>query len=197
MGNSSLGSQRAGRTAVSQLLIELDGVSAGSPTPAPPWSGDGYEVTIYATPRVHRAWPCGCERKPHGLDAARQLQERRCRGRYESHVPGVSPSFTIVRLLARTAGTALTRLVPYGGPFLYCYSKGMARISTKNQITIPVAALEEVGLHAGERVTVEPAGDGELRIRRTTTTFEDAFGTLTGTYPAGYLAQLDAEDELR
>jgi AbrB family looped-hinge helix DNA binding protein len=73
----------------------------------------------------------------------------------------------------------------------------MARISTKNQITIPVAALDEAGLHAGERVTVEPAGDGELRIRRATTTFEDAFGTLTGTYPAGYLAQLDAEDELR
>jgi AbrB family looped-hinge helix DNA binding protein len=73
----------------------------------------------------------------------------------------------------------------------------MARISTKNQITIPVAALDEVGLHAGERVTVEPAGDGELRIRRTTATFEDAFGTLTGAYPAGYLEQLDAEDELR
>jgi AbrB family looped-hinge helix DNA binding protein len=73
----------------------------------------------------------------------------------------------------------------------------MARISTKNQITIPVAALDEAGLHAGERVTVEPAGDGELRIRRTTTTFEDAFGTLTGTYPSGYLEQLDAEDELR
>jgi AbrB family looped-hinge helix DNA binding protein len=73
----------------------------------------------------------------------------------------------------------------------------MTRISTKNQITIPVAALEEVGLHAGERITIEPAGDGELRIRRTTATFEDAFGTLTGTYPAGYLEQLDAEDELR
>ena len=39
--------------------------------------------------------------------------------------------------------------------------------------------------------------DGELRIRRSTTTFEDAFGTLTGTYPAGYLTQLDAGDELR
>jgi AbrB family looped-hinge helix DNA binding protein len=73
----------------------------------------------------------------------------------------------------------------------------MARISTKNQITIPVAALDEVGLHAGEQITVEPAGDGELRIRRTTTTFEDAFGTLTGTYPTGYLEQLDAEDDLR
>lgn len=73
----------------------------------------------------------------------------------------------------------------------------MARISAKNQITIPVAALEEVGLHTGEHVTVEPVGDGELRIRRLTATFEDAFGTLTGIYPAGYLEQLDAEDDRR
>jgi AbrB family looped-hinge helix DNA binding protein len=73
----------------------------------------------------------------------------------------------------------------------------MARISSKNQVTIPVAALEEVGLHAGEQVTIEPAGDGELRVRRATATFEDAFGALTGTYPAGYLDQLDAQDDLR
>jgi AbrB family looped-hinge helix DNA binding protein len=73
----------------------------------------------------------------------------------------------------------------------------MARISTKNQVTIPIAALAEVGLHAGDQVTIEPAGDGELRIRRSTVSFEDAFGTLTGTYPAGYLDQLDAEDDLR
>jgi AbrB family looped-hinge helix DNA binding protein len=71
------------------------------------------------------------------------------------------------------------------------------RISTKNQITIPVSALEEVGLHAGEQVTIEPAGDGELRIRRTTATFENAFGALTGAYPTGYLDRLDAEDEQR
>jgi antitoxin component of MazEF toxin-antitoxin module len=72
----------------------------------------------------------------------------------------------------------------------------MARISTKNQITIPVAALAEVGLHAGARLTIEPAGDGELRIRRSNATFEDAFEALTGAYPAGYLDQLDAEEEL-
>jgi antitoxin component of MazEF toxin-antitoxin module len=73
----------------------------------------------------------------------------------------------------------------------------MPRISTKNQVTIPVAALEEVGLHAGEPVTIEPAGDGELRVRRAAVTFEDAFGVLTGTYPPGYLDQLDAEEEQR
>jgi antitoxin component of MazEF toxin-antitoxin module len=73
----------------------------------------------------------------------------------------------------------------------------MPRISAKNQVTLPVAALEEAGLHAGERISVEPAGDGELRLRRATLAFEDAFGVLTGTFPPGYLDQLDAEDEER
>jgi AbrB family looped-hinge helix DNA binding protein len=73
----------------------------------------------------------------------------------------------------------------------------MAKISTKNQITIPIAALHEAGLHAGEAVTIEPAGDGELHVRRAALTFDDAFGVLTGTYPSGYLDQLDAEDAQR
>ena len=73
----------------------------------------------------------------------------------------------------------------------------MARISTKNQITIPVAALEEAGLHAGDQVVIEALEDGELRVRRGAVAFGDAFGALTGSYPRGYLAQLDAEDEQR
>ena len=70
----------------------------------------------------------------------------------------------------------------------------MPRISTKNQITIPVAALEEAGLHTGDQVVVEALAEGELRIRRGAVTFDSAFGALTGTYPPGYLEQLDAED---
>jgi AbrB family looped-hinge helix DNA binding protein len=57
----------------------------------------------------------------------------------------------------------------------------MAKISAKNQVTIPVSALEGVGLRRGERVTVEAAGDGELRIRRAALSCDDAFGALTGT----------------
>lgn len=70
----------------------------------------------------------------------------------------------------------------------------MARISGKNQVTIPVAALEEAGLQAGDAVVVDVLDAGELRVRRAAVEFEDAFGVLTGTYPAGYLAQLDLED---
>jgi AbrB family looped-hinge helix DNA binding protein len=73
----------------------------------------------------------------------------------------------------------------------------MPRISAKNQITIPVSALEEAGLHAGDEVAIEALGDGELRVRRGAPRFEEAFGVLTGVYPDGYLARLDAEDEQR
>ena len=74
----------------------------------------------------------------------------------------------------------------------------MPRISTKNQVTIPVAALEEAGLHAGDQVVVEALEEGELRIRRgPAASLESAFGALTGTYPAGYLEQLDRDDEGR
>jgi len=83
------------------------------------------------------------------------------------------------------------------GTFLYCYRKGMPKISTKHQVTVPVAALEEAGLHAGDQVVIEAFGEGEVRIRRGAVSFEKAFGVLTGSYPPGYLERLDAEDEAR
>lgn len=73
----------------------------------------------------------------------------------------------------------------------------MPRISTKHQVTVPVTTLEEAGLRAGDQVVIEALGEGEVRIRRDALTFESAFGTLTGTYPPGYLEQLDAQDEQR
>ena len=73
----------------------------------------------------------------------------------------------------------------------------MPRISSKNQVTIPVAALAEAGLRAGDEVVVEPVEGGELRVRRGELTFESAFGALTDAYPAGYLERLDAEDAER
>jgi bifunctional DNA-binding transcriptional regulator/antitoxin component of YhaV-PrlF toxin-antitoxin module len=73
----------------------------------------------------------------------------------------------------------------------------MPRISTKHQVTVPVTTLEEAGLRAGDQVVIEALGEGEVRIRRGALTFESAFGALTGTYPPGYLEQLDAQDERR
>ena len=80
---------------------------------------------------------------------------------------------------------------------LYWYRKGMPKISTKHQVTVPVAALEEAGLHAGDQVVIEALGEGEVRIRRGAVSFERAFGALTGSYPPGYLERLDSEDEDR
>lgn len=73
----------------------------------------------------------------------------------------------------------------------------MSRISSKNQITIPVTALQEAGLRAGDEVSIEALEDGELRVRRGAPRFDAAFGALTGVYPPGYLEQLDAEDQQR
>jgi AbrB family looped-hinge helix DNA binding protein len=70
----------------------------------------------------------------------------------------------------------------------------MPRISTKNQVTIPVAALDEAGLRPGDEVVVEVVDAGEVRLRRSGLTFEGAFGAMTGAYPEGYLENLDRED---
>jgi bifunctional DNA-binding transcriptional regulator/antitoxin component of YhaV-PrlF toxin-antitoxin module len=71
------------------------------------------------------------------------------------------------------------------------------RISTKNQVTLPVSVLAQTGLRAGDQVIIEALDDGALRVRRGETTFDSAFGALTGTYPPGYLERLDAEDKER
>ena len=73
----------------------------------------------------------------------------------------------------------------------------MPRISSKNQITLPVAALHEAGLSAGDEVLVDVLDAGELRVRRGTRDMADGFGVLTGVYPPDYLARLDEEDESR
>jgi AbrB family looped-hinge helix DNA binding protein len=73
----------------------------------------------------------------------------------------------------------------------------MSVISAKNQVTIPVSVLEEAGLQPGDEVVIEAIDEGEVRVSRPKVTFDSAFGALTGTYPVGYLEQLDAEDQQR
>jgi AbrB family looped-hinge helix DNA binding protein len=40
----------------------------------------------------------------------------------------------------------------------------MPKVSSKNQITLPVEAMRTAGLRAGDEVTVRPLGDGEVVI---------------------------------
>lgn len=49
----------------------------------------------------------------------------------------------------------------------------MPRVSSKNQVTLPVETMRAAGLRAGDEITVRPAGDGEIvlairgsRVRR-------------------------------
>lgn len=57
---------------------------------------------------------------------------------------------------------------------------GKTRISSKNQVTIPVAVLREVGLEAGETVEVVPIAPGVFEIRREKSRLDEFVGILDG-----------------
>jgi AbrB family looped-hinge helix DNA binding protein len=67
------------------------------------------------------------------------------------------------------------------------------RISSKNQITIPVEALRDAGLRPGDRLEVAAADDGRVVLRRADNPFETFAGALTGVYPPGHLEDLRGE----
>ena len=68
-----------------------------------------------------------------------------------------------------------------------------SRISSKNQLTLPVDALGGAGLRAGDRLRVEVRGPGELLLVREVDPIDDHAGRLTGTYGPGYLDALREE----
>jgi len=57
---------------------------------------------------------------------------------------------------------------------------GTTRISRKNQVTIPVAALRGTGLTAGDLVEVVVVGPGRLELRRWRSRLASVLGTLPG-----------------
>lgn len=71
--------------------------------------------------------------------------------------------------------------------------KGVTRLSSKNQATIPVAVLEEAGVRPGDPLRVEAAGPGEIRLVSVRGRIERFAGTLPGTYPKGYLSKIRRE----
>jgi len=70
--------------------------------------------------------------------------------------------------------------------------KGMARISSKHQVTLPVESLRRAGLSAGDEVAIEAEGANRIVVRRISGDAERALGVFDGLYERGYLERLRA-----
>ncbi len=70
----------------------------------------------------------------------------------------------------------------------------MPVISSKNQVTIPVDALREAGLAAGDDVIITAMGDGSISIANAAALLDRFAGIFDDTvYPPGSLEQLRSE----
>jgi bifunctional DNA-binding transcriptional regulator/antitoxin component of YhaV-PrlF toxin-antitoxin module len=70
-------------------------------------------------------------------------------------------------------------------------SKGMPRLSRKNQVTIPVDVLRQAGLEAGDELRVRATGPGRVEVERRRDVIDEYAGALA--YPPGYLDRLREE----
>lgn len=70
---------------------------------------------------------------------------------------------------------------------------GRSRISSKNQVTVPVDAMRRAGLRPGDRVRIDARGPGELALVREPDVLATFAGSLPGVYPPGYLDELRRE----
>jgi bifunctional DNA-binding transcriptional regulator/antitoxin component of YhaV-PrlF toxin-antitoxin module len=69
----------------------------------------------------------------------------------------------------------------------------MAKVSSKNQITLPVETMRAAGLHAGDEVTVRPIGEGEIVVAARRSRVRRHAGIAHGIYRDGELDRLRDE----
>jgi bifunctional DNA-binding transcriptional regulator/antitoxin component of YhaV-PrlF toxin-antitoxin module len=77
---------------------------------------------------------------------------------------------------------------------------GYTRLSSKHQVTIPVAVLAQVGAKPGDEFRVEASDDGRIVLaperslaERRLEAIDRIAGTYAGVYPPGYLDELRDE----
>ena len=72
-------------------------------------------------------------------------------------------------------------------------TRGVSRISAKNQVTLPTEALARAGLVAGDRLRASVRAPGQILLVREADPIDQHAGSLTGVYPDGYLDELRRE----
>jgi bifunctional DNA-binding transcriptional regulator/antitoxin component of YhaV-PrlF toxin-antitoxin module len=68
-----------------------------------------------------------------------------------------------------------------------------AKISAKHQVTIPMDAMRNAGLAAGQRVVAHAEGPGRVVLEREEDILEHFSGALTGVFEPGGLERLRDE----
>ena len=71
--------------------------------------------------------------------------------------------------------------------------KGFTRVSSKNQVTIPVDVLTIAGVRPGDSLAVEARVSGEIVLRREEDPLTRFLGVFDGVYPPNYLNELRDE----
>jgi bifunctional DNA-binding transcriptional regulator/antitoxin component of YhaV-PrlF toxin-antitoxin module len=71
--------------------------------------------------------------------------------------------------------------------------RGTSTITSQHQITLPVDALREAGLSAGDRLVVRADGAGRMVLQREHDVVSEFSGALTGTYRPDELSRLRDE----
>jgi bifunctional DNA-binding transcriptional regulator/antitoxin component of YhaV-PrlF toxin-antitoxin module len=69
----------------------------------------------------------------------------------------------------------------------------MPKVSSKNQVTLPVEAMRRAGVHAGDEITIRASGDGEIVIATHGSRVARQAGIASGIYEDGELDRLRDE----